>query len=161
MKFVEQDGGSLELLRLAEKCPDARIKRVHLAILRKSRDPELREATLRRIRARFWEESRAEVEAIFLKEAESHAVSDFVLHELGEIGGETATTHLLAMLESDRLADLQWAAACRALARTGDERAVRWFSRRKVLEKDPGKRRLAAQLHAEAAKRHAELLRKQ
>jgi HEAT repeat protein len=161
VRFVEEDGGSLELLRLAGKCPDPRIKRVHLAIMRKSRDPELREATLREIRRRFWKESRAEVEAIFLKEAESVSVSKFVLRELGEIGGEVATTRLLKLLDDGRLHPEHWAAACRALARTGDDRAVRWFSRRKVLEKDPGKRKLAARLYTEAAKRRAERLRQQ
>jgi HEAT repeat protein len=161
VRFVEEDGGSLELLRLAGKCPDPRIKRVHLAIMRKSRDPELREATLREIRRRFWKESRAEVEAIFLKEAESVSVSKFVLRELGEIGGEVATTRLLKLLDEGRLHPEHWAAACRALARTGDDRAVRWFSRRKVLEKDPGKRKLAARLYTEAAKRRAERLRQQ
>jgi hypothetical protein len=33
---------------------------------------------------------------------------------------------------------------------------VRWFNRRRVLEKDPSKRKLAALMHQEAAKRQAE-----
>ena len=52
-----------------------------------------------------------------------------------------------------------WAVASRALARTGDAAAVRHFSRSRILEKNPGKRKLAAQLYEEAAKRHAELKR--
>ncbi|MHC4939482.1 MAG: hypothetical protein ACYTHK_10975 [Planctomycetota bacterium] len=161
IRFVEEDGGSAELLRLAGKCEDPRIRAIHIAIMRKSRDPELREATLRELRRRFWKEAREEVERIFLKEAESPAVSQFVLRELGEIGGDAATTRLLKLLDEGRLGPQHWAAACRALARTGDERAVRWFSRRKVLEKDPGKRKLAARLYDEAARRRAELQREQ
>ena len=161
VKFVEEDGGSAELLRLARKCDDPRVKKLYEAIMRKSRDPQLREATLHVLKERFWQESRAEIEAIFLKEAESAAVSVFVLRELGEIGGEAATARLLKLLDGNRLSDQHWAAACRALARTGDARAVRWFSRRKVLEKNPGKRRLAAQLYIDAAKRRAELKREQ
>jgi len=148
-----------ELLRLAAKCDEPAAKAIFLALLRVRYDPAVRERTLRIVKERFWKDSRAQVTEIFLREAESPAVSAFVLRELGEIGGAEAASRLIKLLEGGKLSGEHWAVASRALARTGDERAVRHFSRLRILEKNPGKRKLAAQLYQEAAKRHAELKR--
>ena len=159
VKMAEAGDNPPDLLRLAIKCDEPEIKAVILALLRHRHDPAVREKTLRIVKDRFWESSRAEVTEVFLREAESAAASAFVLRELGEIGGAEAAARLLKLLESGRLSGEHWAAAARALARTGDERAVLHFSRRRILEKNPGKRKLAAQLYQEAAKRQAELKR--
>ena len=50
----------------------------------------------------------------------------------------------------------EFAEAARALAQTGDNRAVRYFNRSRILERAPDRRELAREMHGIAAKRHAE-----
>ncbi|MEM8884684.1 MAG: HEAT repeat domain-containing protein [Planctomycetota bacterium] len=156
--LIGREGGSPEILRLARK---ANAKALLVAIFEKSSDPELREQAMATLKERFGKEAHDDLVRMILKEAQTTAPSQFVLRELGEIGGPAAATRLLELVNDKRVPGELWAAAARALARTGDERAVRWFSRAKVLEKDPGRRKLAAKLYLEAAKRRAELKRQQ
>jgi HEAT repeat protein len=148
-----------ELLRLCSKCESPRTKAVFLNILRVADDPADREKTLRVIKKRFGDDARDEITRIFLEEAASPGAPEFVIRELGEMGTPEAVERLLAIVKGGKTDAERWAAACRSLARTGDEKAVRYFSRQRILEKDPGKRRLADQLYAEAAKRQAQLRR--
>jgi len=148
-----------ELLRLCAKCDRAEVRQVLFSILRVCKEPSVREPALRLVKERYGDEARAEIEALFLREAESVGASDFVIRELGEMGTEAAVEQLLKLANNERTQRERWAVVCRALARTGDPKAVRYFSRRRILEKDPGKRNLATQLYEEAAKRQAQLNR--
>jgi len=153
--MAKAGGNADELLRLCAKCDRPETKQVFFCILRVSTDPEIREPALRAVKERYGDAARDEVHEIFLREAEAASVSLFVIRELGEMATEQAVDRLLKLVTNENLPPDSWAVACRALARTGDARAVRFFSRRRILEKDPGKRKLAAQLYAEAAKRQA------
>jgi len=73
----------------------------------------------------------------------------------GVLGGDDAAACLLGVLEH---ADgTRWAKAARALARTGDARGVRYFSRTRIVDTDPGRRRLAEELYETASARRAEI----
>lgn len=144
-----------EVVRLLAKCDDPRVERLLLVAVAEA-PRAVRPHVVSLLKARYWETARATVKEVLLKEAESpHAVSDFALAELGELGGEDVAERLLALVEV--LKGKRWAKAARALARTGDPRAVRYFSKTRILEKDPGRRRLAADLLEEAAARRAQL----
>ena len=83
---------------------------------------------------------------------------DYAITVLGEIGGSDVADKLLPLVQQLE-DDVKWATAARALANTGDPRAVRYFNKTRILEKNPGRRRLAEDLHVQAAKRQAELAR--
>jgi len=89
-----------------------------------------------------------------LQAAESGNVQDYVLEELGAMGGPEAAERLLNLVQGAREGEF-WAKAARALATTGDARAVQHFNRARILEKDPGRRRLAEQLYEQAQAEHA------
>jgi HEAT repeat protein len=145
-----------EVVRLLAKCDDPRVEQLLLVAVAEA-PRRVRPPVVALLKARYWATSRARVKEVLLKEAESPNVSDFALAELGELGGEDVAERLLALVEV--LKGKRWAKAARALARTGDPRAVRYFSKSRILEKDPGRRRLAAELLEEAAARRAQLER--
>jgi len=103
-------------------------------------------------------DKRDRVKAILLKWAEVPNVPDYAITVLGEIGGTDVADRILPLVEQFD-DDVKWAIAARALANTGDPRAVRYFNRLRILEKNPGRRRLAEDLHVHAAKRQAERAR--
>ncbi|MHC4547483.1 MAG: hypothetical protein ACYTEZ_01795 [Planctomycetota bacterium] len=143
-----------EVVRLLAKCEDARVEQLLLVALTDA-PRSVRPHVVALLKKRFWRTARPRVEAVLLKEAESTSVSDFALEELGEMGGADAAERLLKLVEAFQ--GERWAKAARALARTGDPRAVRYFSKTRILEKDPQKRRLAADLLKVAAARRAQL----
>jgi HEAT repeat protein len=140
---------AIEAVRLLAKCESS--DALHGLLMTGFLDgvPAVRPAVLALLKARFWEKSEARVREALLRSAEGAAVPEFVIAELGEIGGPEAAERLLALVQGPGDAAF-WAKAARALARTGEPRAVQYFNRARILEKDPGKRRLAEQLHAEA-----------
>jgi len=145
-----------EVVRLLAKCDDPRVEGLLLVAVADA-PRVVRPHVVALLKARYWATAQATVKAVLLKEAESPNVSDFALAELGELGGEDVAERLLALVGV--LKGKRWAKAARALARTGDPRAVRYFSKTRILEKDPGRRRLAADLLEEAAVRRAQLER--
>jgi HEAT repeat protein len=145
-----------EVVRLLAKCDDPRVEGLLLVAVAEA-PRAVRPHVVALLKARYWATARAKVKDALLEEAESPTVSDFALAELGELGGADVAERLLALVEV--LKGKRWAKAARALARTGDPRAVRYFSRTRILEKDPGRRRLAADLLEEAAVRRAQLER--
>ncbi|MFI5402679.1 MAG: hypothetical protein ACHQ1G_07065 [Planctomycetota bacterium] len=107
------------------------------------------------LRERYLETSAARVKAYVLKQAQSRACSEDLIDLLGELGGDDAAACLLSMLETSD--GTRWAKAARALARTGDARGVRYFSKARIVDTDPGRRRLAGELYDTASARRAEL----
>jgi len=150
------DDHAEDVLRLLRKCEGPKLEDVLLMGLVKG-IPAVRPGVVEMLEARFADETRDRVREVLLKEAESASVSDFALEKLGEMGGPEAAEALLRIAKTAR--GEQWAVAARALARTGDRRAVRYFNRARILERDPGRRRLAEKLHEEAAARHAAMER--
>jgi len=146
--------GDERVAPLLAKCEDPRVEEALFRALERS-PQSVRQPLIELLRKRFPESSRERLKAILLKEAESPAVSEYTIELLGELGGQDAADRLLNLVES--LQGERWAKAARALARTGDERAVRYFSRVRIVDKDPGRRRLASELYDQAAARRAEL----
>ena len=64
---------------------------------------------------------------------------------LREKGGEEAAARLAKLLDSTQ--GERWEMVATAYARTGDAKAVRYFNRMKILEKNEARRRLARTLH--------------
>jgi HEAT repeat protein len=143
-----------EALRLLAKCDSPVVEGVLVEVLPEV-TTDLQPAVVALLEGRFWESARPRVLAIFLKEAGSVEVSEFALAMLGKLGGEPAVDRLLDLL--GKLGDYRWELAARALAQTGDDRAVRYFSRMKILDRNEQRRELARQLHELAARRRAEL----
>jgi HEAT repeat protein len=153
---LEGEEQPAEVVRLLAKCDDPRVEGLLLVAVAEA-PRVVRPHVVALLKARYWATARAKVKEVLLEEAESPNVSDFALAELGELGGEDVAERLLALVEVSK--GKRWAKAARALARTGDPRAVRYFSKTRILEKDPGRRRLAADLLEEAAARRALLER--
>jgi hypothetical protein len=143
-------------VRLLRKCEGPRVEAVLLAALDEA-PPTSHPPVLALLRDRYFESSRERVKAYVLKQAQSPACDEGLIDLLGELGGEDAAGCLLGIVES---ADgTRWAKAARALAATGDARGVRYFSKARIVDKDPGRRRLADELYATASARRAELER--
>jgi len=142
-----------DLLRLIRKFDSPRFADLLIEGLRNS--PEaLRPELLQLLEERYWDTARAKVLALMLEEAKSPAVSDFVVRTLGDLGGEEAAGRLQELLE----ATTDWGRyqiVAQAFAETGDERAVRYFNRMRILEKDEQRRLLAKTLHRLAEERKA------
>ena len=155
-RTLEGEEEPAAVVRLLAKCDDPRVEGLLLVAVAEA-PRVVRPHVIALLKARYWKTARAKVKEVLLKEAESPSVSDFALAELGEMGGEDVAERLLALIEI--LQGKRWAKAARALARTGDPRAVRYFSKTRILEKDPGRRRLAANLLEEAAARRAQIER--
>lgn len=156
-KALNGDYPAADVVRLLRKCDDPRLEELLIDGLKNA--PEAaRPVVLGLLRERYRETSRDRVKAILLKWAEAPGVPDYAIKVLGEIGGTDVADRLLPLVEQlDD--DVKWATTARALAKTGDPRAVRYFNRMRILEKDPGRRRLAEDLHVVAAKRQAEIAR--
>jgi HEAT repeat protein len=143
-----------EALRLLRKCDDPRVEGVLVAGLDEAA-PAVRPMILALLRERFPEQSRERVRSYVLKEGKSKSCSEQTIELLGELGDEESAECLLAILEGAE--GTRWAHAARALAKTGDPRAVRYFSKARIVETDPGRRRLAEELYEAASARRAEL----
>lgn len=148
-----KDGGPADALRMVSKCEGPRAEELLVHAFRAG-GPLQRARALEVLRARFWATARDRICEIALKEAEDPQVSEETIALLAEMPGAAVTERLLQLVET--LADLRWARAARALAQTGDPRAVRYFNRARVLEKDPGRQVLAEELAGIAARRQAE-----
>ncbi|HEX5137945.1 MAG TPA: HEAT repeat domain-containing protein [Planctomycetota bacterium] len=144
-----------EVVRLLRKCdPSPRIQ----GVLERALDaapPEVHPLVVALLRERYAESSRECVKRYVLKQAQARTCPEELLGLLGELGGEDAATCLLGVLESSD--GTRWAKAARALARTGDARGVRYFSKTRITDPDPGRRRLAEELYETASARRAEL----
>jgi hypothetical protein len=151
-------GGSepAEVLRLLRKCDDPRVEALLVAGLDEA-PPPAHPLILALLRERYAESSREQVKAYVLKQAQSPACPEELIEMLGDLGGEDAAGRLLSILET---ADgTRWAKAARALARTGDARGVRYFSKTRIVDTDPSRRRLADELYETATARRAEVER--
>jgi hypothetical protein len=143
-----------EVLRLLRKCDDPRVEQVLVHALDEA-PPAAHPIVIALLRERYLESSRERVKEYVLKQAQARTCPEELLELLGELGGEDAATCLLGILEG---ADgTRWAKAARALAKTGDARAVRYFSKTRITDADPGRRRLADELYGTASARRAEL----
>jgi hypothetical protein len=144
-----------EVLRLLRKCEDdPRVEKVLVQALDEA-PPAAHPIVVELLRERYPESSRERVKEYVLKQAQSRTCPEELLDLLGELGGEDAAACLLGILEG---ADgTRWAKAARALARTGDARGVRYFSKTRITDADPGRRRLAEELYETASARRAEL----
>lgn len=143
-----------EVVRLLRKCDDPRVEGVLVGGLDEA-PPAAHPLILALLRERYLESSRDRVRAYVLKEAQSRNCSEETIDLLGELGGDDAARCLLGIVES---ADgTRWAKAARALAKTGDPRAVRYFSKARIVDTDPGRRRLSDELYETASARRAEL----
>ncbi len=150
-------GGSdpAEVVRLLRKCDDdPRVETVLVQALDEA-PPAAHPFVVALLRERYLESSRERVKGYVLKQAQSRNCPEELLDLLGELGGEDAATCLLGILEE--AAGMRWAKAARALARTGDARGVRYFSKTRITDADPGRRRLAEELYETASARRAEL----
>jgi HEAT repeat protein len=143
-----------EVVRLLRKCDDPRVEKLLSDALDEA-PPVAQPAVLALLRERYPDSSRERVKAYVLKQAQSGTCPEELLDLLGELGGEDAATCLLGIVET--ATELRWAKAARALAQTGDPRGVRYFSRTRIVDKDPGRRRLAEELYETASARRAEL----
>jgi len=144
-----------EVVRLLRKCdPSPRIQETLEQAL-DTAPAEVHPFILALLRERYAESSRESVKRYALKMAQSRTCPDELLELLGELGGEDAATCLLGILETSD--GMRWAKAARALARTGDARGVRYFSKTRITDSDPGRRRLAEELYETASARRAEL----
>jgi len=145
-----------EVVRLFRKCEAGpRMEKVLVQALEEA-PPAAHGPVLDLLRERYFETSRAQVKAYILKRAESPTCPEEMISTLGEIGGEDAATCLLKILENET-DGTRWAKAARALAQTGDARGVRYFSKTRIVDTDPGRRRLAEELYETASARRAEL----
>lgn len=143
-----------EVVRLLRKCDGPRVEALLVAGLAEA-PPAAHPLILALLRERYAESSREQVRAYVLKEARSRICPEDLIDLLGELGGEDAAGCLLSILET---ADgTRWAKAARALAKTGDARGVRYFSKTRIVDADPGRRRLAGELYEAATARRAEL----
>ncbi len=151
-------GGSepKEVVRFLAKCDGPRVEAVLVAALDDA-PPPVHPYVLALLRERYRETSAAQVKAYVLKQARSGVCPEDLIDLLGELGGDDAATCLLSVVEN---ADgTRWARAARALAQTGDSRGVRYFSKARITNTDPGRRRLADELYETATARRAELER--
>ena len=149
-------GGSepAEVVRLLGKCGGPRAEAVLVAALDEA-PPAAHPPVLALLRERYLETSRDRIKAYVLKESQSPACPEEFIDFLGDLGGDDAAVALLAIAE--KADGPRWAKAARALARTGDPRAVRYFSKARITDGDPGRRRLAEELYATASARRAEI----
>jgi len=146
-----------EVLRMIGKWTDPRFEGVLLEGLA-SAELSVRPKLYATLKERYWSTAQHRAEAILLKAAADPGVSDWILRELGVIGGEEAATRLAKLLEVTQ--GERWEMVATAYARSGDPRAVRYFNRMRILEKDEARRRLARTLHNLAAASQAERARK-
>jgi hypothetical protein len=147
------EASAREALRLLAKCDSPRTEAILLDALGLS--VAVRADVVAMLRARFPESSRDRIKETLLAEARSENVDPATLDVLGEIGGEDVAEALLNLVRTTQ--GVVWARAARALAQTGDARGVQYFNRARIVERDPGRRSLCEQLHAEASRRQAEL----
>jgi hypothetical protein len=143
-----------DVLRLLRKCDDPRLEALLLDALDKA-PLAVRPDVVALLRERYWPGALERVKAYALEAARARECSDDIIDLLGELGGADAAGGLLAIVES--ATGPRWARAARALAETGDARGVRYFSRTRIVDTDPGRRRLAEELYELAAARRAEL----
>jgi HEAT repeat protein len=143
-----------EILRFLRKCDDPRLEGLLLDALDKA-PPTVRPDVVVLLRERHWPAARERVKAYALVAAQARECSDEIIDLLGELGDADAAAGLLTIVESATGA--RWARAARALAQTGDARGVRYFSRIRIVDADPGRRRLAEELYDVATARRAEL----
>jgi len=146
---------SEEAVRLLRKCDDPRVEDLLLEALDKA-PPAAHPFVLALLRERYFATARDRMKAYILTRAQSPTCPEDLVEMLGELGGEDAATCLLSVLEKET-DGTRWAKAARALAKTGDARAVRYFSRTRIVDADPGRRRLADELYETASARRAEL----
>ncbi len=149
-------GGSepAEVVRLLRKCEGPRVEAVLVAALDEA-PPAAHPFVLALLRERYLGSSRERVKAYVLKQAQSRTCPEELIDLLGDLGGDDAATCLLGILETGD--GTRWAKAARALAATGDARGVRYFSKTRIVDSDPGRRRLADELYETATARRAEL----
>jgi len=133
------------------RCAGERARALLLDALRRG-SPEMRPKVLAELRRRDGDTLEADVARTLLELAGETAIDPFVLEELGRMGGEAVATRLLERLEQARTND-EWKPLARALALTGDPRAVRHFNKLRILERDDERRRLASRYHELAARR--------
>ncbi|MHC4930929.1 MAG: HEAT repeat domain-containing protein [Planctomycetota bacterium] len=149
-EIMISEGRADEVFRLSAKCDDPRVEGLLLNALERSEEAE-QPRIVEMLRARYWESAEEKVSDYFLR---SEKITLFGIRMLGEIGGAKAIDRLLSIVRSDK--GERWTAAARALAETGDELAVREFSRMKILERNEEKRRQARAFHEIALRRRAE-----
>jgi HEAT repeat protein len=150
--------GSADALRMAAKCESPRILDLMFDALEKG-DPAAQPAVVALLRQRFWKQAEPRVRAHFMGRARAAAPDEFTLTMLGELGGDDAVVRLMELTRTAK--GKLWDNAARALAETGDPRAVRHFNRMSILERDEHRREVAKVLHRTAAKRQAERSKKQ
>jgi len=151
------NAGAAQTLRLAAKCPSPRVQILALDALEKGAEEE-RPMAVALLQKRFWKTAKPAVREFFLRQAQMAQPAPFTLKMLGELGGEKVVDRLLQFLQTSR--GDTWEQAARALAQTGDPRAVRHFNRMRILDRDSKRRRIARELHIVAAKRRAGLVDK-
>jgi hypothetical protein len=143
-----------EVVRLLRKCEGPRVEEALLAGLEDA-PPAAHPHIMALLRERYWSTALPRVKTYLLKQARAADCPDEVIDLLGDLGGPEASDRLLAIVESAQ--GVRWARAARALARTGDARGVRYFSRLRIVDTDPGRRNLAAELYESASARRAQL----
>ncbi|MCZ6572691.1 MAG: hypothetical protein O7C98_05925 [Planctomycetota bacterium] len=154
---LHESGADTSTVRLVAKLePSPRVEAILLSGLRSIPDPS-RASVLALLQERYWKTAEPKVKAIFLKQAQDKTVTKSVLRFLGELGGKAAADRLLQLM--DELGDDRWETCARALANTGDSRAVRKFNRMRILSKRPDRRELAEELYPFARKREAQIAR--
>jgi len=149
------EGGRMEtILPLLARCTEPRTGPLLLDAFANC-PAGIQPAILELLKKRFWKTARNKVKAILLARAGGPGLTEFVLRELAAFSGSDVADRLLPLMDS--LKGKRWALAARALAHSGDMRAVRYFRRTRILSKDPGVRRLAKELSLEAEARRLEL----
>ena len=156
MRGAIATAGAAEVLRLAAKCESPRIEALLLDVVKKGNADTDREPAIVLLRKRFWKTAAPAVRQFLLDELKGSVQPPaYTLQLLGELGGKEVVDALLEALSRAKKPD-NWEATARALALTGDPRAVRHFNRMRILERNRNRRKLARELHEVAAKRQAE-----
>ena len=140
-----------EVLRLLRKWEDPRFVGLLLHGLAEA-SRELRPELMAMLKERYWKIAAGRVREILMAEVSRPDCSHFAIRELGSMGGEEAAGVLWKRLQDAK--GEEWEVVANAFARTGDDRAVRYFNRMRILEKVEDRRRLARTLHnlAQASK---------
>ncbi len=132
------------------KCQGDSVRDSFLQALREG-PAEMRPKMLAELRRRGWDKVRSEVVTILLGLAKQPDADDFILKELGAIGGKKVATTLLDLAGKTK-SEEEWSRLARALARTGDPRAIRYFNKMRILERNAKRRKLAVKYHELAAR---------
>ncbi len=153
-RAVAGEAAPERIFGMLEKCRDDRVATMltkHLTTL----DSERAGMAVDHLKRRYWPATKPAVRAHLLARLDGTSVPDYVIELVPTFPEPAVAEKLLAQLE--KCAEKDWPKFARALASTGDDRAVRFFSRIRVLGKKRGRRRLARELHEAASRRQSEL----